>query len=149
MATRYRGSISEVRALNAFIALQRAAESVEGATQDEIARLGLTQSRFGVLEALLHLGPLTPKALAGKLLRSKGNLTVVLEGLEREKLTERTANPEDGRSYNVTLTSKGRRLISGMFPRHARLVTKAMSALTGPEQAELRRLCRKLGLNQK
>lgn len=149
MATRYRGSISEVKALNAFIALQRAAESVETATQTEIARLGLTQSRFGVLEALLHLGPLTPKVLAGKLLRSKGNLTLVLENLEREKLTERMENPEDGRSFTVTLTSKGRKLIEGMFPKHAKLVTRSMSVLTGAEQEELRRICRKLGKSQK
>jgi MarR family 2-MHQ and catechol resistance regulon transcriptional repressor len=149
MATRYDGTKAEVGALNAFIALQRAADSVEAATQEEIARAGLTQGRFGVLEALLHLGPLTPKVLAGKLLRSKGNLTFVLEGLEKEALTSRARSPEDGRSYTVDLTAKGRRLISGLFPRHARLVTRSMSALTGPEQEELRRLCRKLGLNQK
>lgn len=149
MATRYDGTKTEITALNAFIALQRAADSVEVATQTEIARAGLTQGRFGVLEALLHLGPLTPKVLAGKLLRSKGNLTVVLDGLEKEKLTSREASKEDRRSYTVNLTAKGRRLISSMFPRHAKLVVKSLSALTGPEQEELRRLCRKLGLNQK
>jgi MarR family 2-MHQ and catechol resistance regulon transcriptional repressor len=148
MATRYEGTKSEITALNAFIALQRAADSVEAATQEEIARSGLTQSRFGVLEALLHLGPLTPKALAGKLLRSKGNLTLVIENLEREGLVSREPSKEDGRSFLVTLTAKGRKKIGAMFPRHARLVTRSLSPLTGPEQEELRRLCRKLGKAQ-
>ena len=57
MGSRYDGTKAEVRALNAFIALQRAAESVERATQAEIRKKKLTQSQFGVLEALLHLGP--------------------------------------------------------------------------------------------
>ncbi len=149
MATRYDGTRAEIRALNAFIALQRAADSVEAATQAEIARTGLTQSRFGVLEALLHLGPLTPKALATKLLRSKGNLTLVIDGLEKEGLTSRVRNAEDGRSFTVNLTGKGRRLIGGMFPRHAALVAGALSALSEAEQEQLRRICRKLGKSQK
>lgn len=149
MATRYGGTKTEIRALNAFIALQRAAESVEGATQAEIVRTGLTQSRFGVLEALLHLGPLTPKALAGKLLRSKGNLTLVLENLEREGLTSREPSKEDRRSFTVNLTAKGRKRIAGMFPKHAALIARSLSALSPAEQDELRRICRKLGKSQK
>lgn len=149
MGSRYDGDAKEVRALNAFIALQRAAESVEDATQAEIARARLTQSRFGVLEALLHLGPLTPKALAGKLLRSKGNLTLVIENLEKEGLASREPSAEDRRSFTVNLTAKGRRRIEGMFPRHAALVTRSLSVLSPAEQDELRRICRKLGKSQK
>ncbi|UPT74181.1 MAG: MarR family transcriptional regulator [Elusimicrobiota bacterium] len=148
MATRYDGTKAEVSALNAFIALQRAADSVEAATQAEIARSGLTQSRFGVLEALLHLGPLTPKELAGKLLRSKGNLTLVIENLEREGLTSREPSKEDGRSFTVNLTAKGRKRIASMFPKHAKLITSALSSLSSSEQEDLRRLCRKLGKAQ-
>jgi MarR family transcriptional regulator, 2-MHQ and catechol-resistance regulon repressor len=145
MATRYDGTKAEIQALNAFIALQRAADSVEAATQAEIARSGLTQSRFGVLEALLHLGPLTPKALAGKLLRSKGNLTLVIENLEREGLTSREASKEDGRSFTVNLTPRGRKRIGVMFPRHVKLISAVLSSLSPSEQENLRRLCRKLG----
>jgi DNA-binding MarR family transcriptional regulator len=45
----------------------------------------------------------------------------------------------------VALTAKGRRLIAGLFPRHARLVARTLAALAPREQEELRRLCRKLG----
>ena len=149
MGSRYKGTVKEVRALNAFVALERAAESVESATQAEIVRAGLTQSQFGVLEALLHLGPLCAKDLARKILRSKGNLTLVAENLEKAGLVSRTARVEDRRYLMVALTAKGRRLIAGMFPRHAGGILKAFAALTDGEQEELRRLCRKLGKAQR
>lgn len=149
MGSRYNGTAKEVRALNAFVALERAAESVESATQAEIVRAGLTQSQFGVLEALLHLGPLCAKDLARKILRSKGNLTLVIENLEKAALVERTAREEDRRYLTVALTKKGRRLIGGMFPRHAAGIARAFTVLTEEEQEELRRLCRKLGKAQR
>jgi MarR family 2-MHQ and catechol resistance regulon transcriptional repressor len=148
MGSRYQGTVGEVRALNAFIALERAAESVEAATQAEIARAKLTQGQFGVLEALLHLGPLCARDLAGKLLRTKGNLTMVVENLEKAGLVAREARAEDRRYLTVDLTKKGRRLIAGMFPRHVGGVVKAFRVLTADEQEELRRLCRKLGKAQ-
>ena len=58
MSTHCRGSKKEIRALDAYIKLMRAAESVTDRTSRHLAAAGLTISQFGVLEALLHLGPL-------------------------------------------------------------------------------------------
>lgn len=146
MGSRHRGSIEEVRALNAFIALSRAADCVVTRTRAVMAGAGLTESQFGVLEALYHLGPLCAAELAVKVLRTRGNLTLVIANLERDGLAARTTRAEDRRYRTVELTAKGRRLIKGMFPRHARLVAKTFAALGPREQDELRRLCRKLGL---
>jgi MarR family 2-MHQ and catechol resistance regulon transcriptional repressor len=145
MGSRHKGGVEEVRALNAFIALSRAAETVAARTQGEIDGAGLTEGRFGVLEALYHLGPLCAADLAAKALRSRGNLTLVIANLERDGLVARTTRAEDRRYRTVELTGKGRRLIGRMFPRHARLVTRTLAALEPREQDELRRLCRKLG----
>lgn len=149
MGSRYKGTAKEIRALSAFVALERAAESVESATQAEIVRARLTQSQFGVLEALLHLGPLCAKDLARKILRSKGNMTLVVENLEKAGLVSRAAREDDRRYRTVALTAKGRRLVGGMFPRHAAGIASAFDILTAEEQEELRRLCRKLGKAQK
>ncbi|HXT00142.1 MAG TPA: MarR family winged helix-turn-helix transcriptional regulator [Elusimicrobiota bacterium] len=145
MGSRHRGPKEEVRALNAFIALSRAADSVESRTHAVMAEEGLTESQFGVLEALHHLGPLCAAELAKKVLRSKGNLTLVIANLERDGLARRTTREEDRRYRTVELTRKGRTLMEKTFPRHARLVAKTMGALEPGEQDELRRLCRKLG----
>lgn len=146
MGSRHRGASEEVRALNAFIALSRATDSVETRTRAVMAGAGLTECQFGVLESLYHLGPLCAAELAGKVLRSRGNLTLVIANLERDGLVKRTTRAEDRRYRTVELTAKGGRLMKGMFPKHARLVAKTMGALMPKELDELRRLCRKLGL---
>ena len=46
----------------------------------------------------------------------------------------------------VRLTPEGRRRIKRVFPAHAADVREAFAALSAAEQAELGRLCKKLGL---
>jgi MarR family 2-MHQ and catechol resistance regulon transcriptional repressor len=145
MPTKYRGSQDETRALSALINLMRAAEAFSASLQREASVQRLTPSQFGILEALLHLGPVCQGELAGKLLRSCGSMTSVVEGLEKRGLAERRRDGSDKRFVTVRLTPKGEKLIKGIFPEHARTVTRQFSALTAPEQDELRRLCRKLG----
>ena len=145
MPTRYRGTESEVRALNAFITLGRAAEAVSVAVHRGIEGKRLTGSQFGVLEALFHLGPLCQGDLAGKLLRSGASTTSVVEGLEKRGMVIRQRTEEDKRFVRVALTGKGRRLIQEIFPGHARTVADVFAVLDGAEQDALRALCRKLG----
>jgi MarR family 2-MHQ and catechol resistance regulon transcriptional repressor len=145
MGSCYRGSEAEVRALSALINLMRAADALTVSLQRELARAEVTPSQFGILEALLHCGELCQGDLAGKLLRSCGSVTAVVDGLERRGLVERRRAPEDKRFVRVALTVKGRRTIGGLFPRHAKVVTAQFSVLSAREQDELRELCRRLG----
>jgi MarR family 2-MHQ and catechol resistance regulon transcriptional repressor len=146
MPTRYGGSEEEVRALDAFIKLMRAAESVAGRLAPALAAEGLTTSQFGVLEALLHLGPMHQKTLAHKLLKTGGNITLVLDNLEKRGLVRRERDAADRRFCTVHLTEEGEALIAGLFPRHAAAIREELSVLSAEEQVELGRLCRKLGL---
>lgn len=145
MGSRYAGSEREVRALCAFINLMRAADTLVDRTQRALDAAGLTASQFGVLEALLHCGPMCQCDLASKLLRSGASVTSVLETLERRGLVERERGREDRRFVLVRLTAKGRGLIGRVFPRHAARISEAFGVLKAGEQDELRRLCRKLG----
>ena len=145
MPTHYRGSPQERQALDAYIKLMRAAESVTTRLEPLMRAADLTVGQFGALEALLHLGPLCQRDLGHKLLRSGGNTTVVVGNLARRGLVRRTRRPDDRRYITVTLTDRGRRLIGGIFPRHAQHVVREMRALAPEEQATLGRLCRQLG----
>jgi MarR family transcriptional regulator, 2-MHQ and catechol-resistance regulon repressor len=145
MPTHYRGSTEERAALDAYIKLMRAAESVTARLEPLMRAADLTVGQFGALEALLHLGPLCQRDLGHKLLRSGGNTTVVVGNLARRGLVRRTRRADDRRFVTVTLTDKGRRLIGGMFPSHAQHVVREMRALSPADQAELGRLCRRLG----
>lgn len=148
MGTKYRGTEREVRALNAFIKLIRAAESVSGRVEGPLADLGLSVSQFGVLEALMHLGPMYQKDLSSKILKSRGNITMVINNLEKRGLVKRVRDAKDRRHYLVKITTKGLRLIAPFFPKHVARITEEMSTLTPDEQEELGRLCRKLGLKK-
>ena len=147
MPTRYPGTPSETRALNAFIKLQRASETVAARLQDSLAGSGLTLAQLGVLEALLHLGPMNQRRLGEKLLRSKANVTTVLANLEAEGLILRKRDADDRRAFEVKLSASGRRRIEKVFPSHARRIEELMGGLTPDEQDQLGNLCRSLGLH--
>lgn len=145
MGTHYQGPARERRALDAYTKLVRAMESVKSALRPPLLEDGLTGGQLGVLEALLHLGPMIPSELADKLLTSRSNLTTLIDNLERDGLVRRERSQEDRRQIEVSLTDEGRELIEDVFPQHAKRITELMGELEPDEQEQLGRLCRKLG----
>ena len=148
MPTKYQGTKEETRALNAYIKLQRAAETTLTHTTAHLSDYSLSTSQFAVLEALFHLGTLSQRDLAEKLLKSTGNISIVLKNMEKHGLIERHRHPDDNRYMQVCITDAGRELISGMFTAHVAGIVAEMSILTSAEQEDLARLCRKLGLRE-
>jgi len=141
---RYRND-EERRVLDAYVKLRRAVNTLRRCETERLRSAGLTESQFGVLEALDHLGPMCQKDLADKILRSAGNLTTVIGNLEQRGLIERHQHPEDRRVQTVELTAAGRRLIRSVFPGHAAALVRAFSVLSAEEQEHLGALCKKLG----
>lgn len=147
MGTRHRGTIEEINALNAFIKLQRSAESVSTRIH-AVLPSGLTITQFGVLEALHHMGPLCQSELAEKLLKSGGNLTLVVDNLEKAGYVQRERDPTDRRFVVVKLTDEGHSFIAALFPKVVAKVTREMNALSSTELADLGRLCKKIGVQR-
>lgn len=146
MPTKYRGTAAETRALNAFIKLMRATNSLGGHLARNLAAdADLTMSQFAVLEALLHLGSMGQSDICGKLLLSGSNITTVIDNLEKRELVRRTRRSDDRRVVDVALTEAGRKLITRLFPAHAQRITNLFSALTPRQQDQLADLCRTLG----
>ncbi len=140
---------SEKRALNAYTKLMRAAESVTGRIGRNLAAADLTVSQFGVLEALFHKGPLCQRDIATKILKSTGNITMVIDNLERRGLVRRERVAEDRRFLTIHLTEAGEQLIAEVFPRVAAAIVEEITILEEAEQEELGRLCRMLGLKER
>ena len=147
MATRYGGSAEERAALDAYIKVWRAAHAMEARANRHLAAHTLTISQFGVLEALHHLGPLSQRQLADKILRSSGNLTMVIDNLERDGLVGRERDQKDRRVMTVSLTPRGQELIDMLMPRHVQNVLSVFAALTPEELTQLAALSKKLGLS--
>ncbi len=103
-------------------------------------------TQVGVLEAILHKGPLGQRELGRKVLTSAGNMTDVIDKLEARGLVHRSRQPSDRRAVRVELTDAGHQTITAFFPLHARNIARAMGALNEQELRELGELLRKLGL---
>jgi MarR family 2-MHQ and catechol resistance regulon transcriptional repressor len=148
MGTRYRGTAEEVRALDAFVKLQRAADALGSRVHAHLAADDLTVSQFGVLEALLHLGPMCQRDLGVKLLRSGGNITLVVGNLEKRGLVRRERSAENRKFVTVHLTDEGRRLVRRVFPRHVQAVVREMGVLSARDQAAFARLAKAAGIGR-
>ena len=141
-------SDTEKRALSAYTKMVRAAESVTGRTTRILAASHLTISQFGILEVLFHKGSLCQRELAAKILKSTGNITMVIDNLEKNNLVRRERVHEDRRFIAVHLTESGRLLIEKVFPLIMAAIVSEMSILPESEQEELARLCRRIGLQE-
>lgn len=146
MGGRYRGPEREERALDAFVKLMRATDTLVRRLSQGLQGEVVTHLQLPVLEALLHVGPMSQVELGRKLLRSASNVTGVLDALEQRGLVARQRRSDDRRVIDVFLTDTGREAIERVFPLHARNVAEAFAGLTADEQDTLGKLCKKLGL---
>lgn len=133
------------RALGMWVKLARAYSVFNALSRREIRSHGLTQPQFAVLESLSHIGPMTMGELTRKMLVSGGNMTCVVDHLEKDGLVERRVTPDDHRSVRVALTEQGTQLIESIFPEHASTIADAAGVLSAEEQDMLGALLKKLG----
>jgi MarR family 2-MHQ and catechol resistance regulon transcriptional repressor len=148
MGTRFTGTPEETRALNTFIKLMKCASSVtEKLEQGNPLPDNLTLSQFEILQALLHEEPLCQQELSSKILKTKSNITFVLDNMEKSLLVQRVRNTENRKYVQVFLTDKGRKLIQDFFPDRVAMIVKIMNALTAEEQEIFQKLLKKLGVS--
>lgn len=83
--------------------------------------------------------------ISNRLLKSTGNITLVIDNLEKLDLVRRVRSQEDRRYITIHLTAQGQELIERIFPEHVAAIVEEMSVLDPAEQETLGRLSRKLG----
>ena len=130
--------------LKALIALSRCAQSVNKREYKTMKEGGLTFSQFAVLEVLYHKGDLRVSEIIDKILSTGGNMTVVIDNLAKDNLVNRCADPEDRRVSLISITEKGRKLMSEIFPKHIDNVDEIFSVLNVEEKKNLISLLKKL-----
>lgn len=145
MGTNYKGSKEEITALDIAIKLVRAAESLISKTNLNLSRYNITLSQFGILDAIYHLGPLTQKSLGEKILKSGGNITHVVDNLERRALVKRHRGKSDRRNFEIHLTKKGEKLITKALPEQVKMIKNEMGILSQEESETFQKLCKKIG----
>jgi len=145
MPTHYKGTEEERLALDSYIKLTRAADSINARLSGSVSMETLTISQFGTLEALYHLGPLCQNEIGSKILKSNSNMTTVIDNLEKRGLVMRERDRQDRRMVKVHLSPSGKSLIESVLPQHVQAITELFSALSPSEQKTMGDLLRKLG----
>ena len=133
------------RALGLWVALARCAASVGRVSARDIQRYGLTSPQFAVLEVLHHKGPMPLCSIGEKLLVTSGNITFIVNQLEKTGWLRRRRSTQDRRVTIARLTPKGEALMERCFPEHAACIEQAAQLLTEKEQAALAKLLKKWG----
>jgi DNA-binding MarR family transcriptional regulator len=101
----------------------------------------ITLSRFDLMAQLeRHRDGLTMGELSRRMMVSGGNITVIVDQLEKEQLVQRQVAPTDRRSYRVMLTASGRKSFARMAIAHERWVVDLFSGLDVQEQEQLNHL---------
>jgi MarR family transcriptional regulator, 2-MHQ and catechol-resistance regulon repressor len=128
------------------VKLLRASRAVLARVEPRLSEAGLTPTQFGVLEAVLHVGPLSQRELCLKVLTSPGNMTDIVDKLETRGLVHRVRQRADRRAVQVELTRAGRALVEPLFTAHADDIREVMDTLNSEELRQLADLLRRLGL---
>jgi MarR family 2-MHQ and catechol resistance regulon transcriptional repressor len=131
--------------LKLYVALSRASQWVNAHADRDIRSRGLNRTEFGVLELLYHKGPQPLQQIGGKVLMSSGNITYVVDKLEKKHMVRRRASTEDRRLIYAELTEKGKEFIEAVFPGHEQAIEAAVAGLTAEEKELAGSLLKKLG----
>jgi len=110
-----------------------------------IEETGLGLSDFGVLEILLHRGPLPVNTIGPLVDLTPGSISIAVDRLVAKGLVSRVESADDRRVRIVALTSRGKDLIAAAFRKHSGQMKKVFSELSAEELRALEASLKKLG----
>ena len=102
---------------------------------------GITLPRFDLMAQLeRHPDGLTMGELSRRMMVTGGNITTIVDQLEKEKLVVRVVGVNDRRSFTVKLTQAGRDAFTDMAISHEAWVADMFEGLSVSQQADLHNL---------
>lgn len=108
-------------------------------------RYATTLPRFDLMAQLERMpGGLKMGELSKRMMVTGGNVTGITDGLAREGLVERVADPGDRRATLVRLTRAGRRAFAAMAAEHERWIVESFEEFSGREMATMAALLARL-----
>jgi len=110
-----------------------------------IEETGLGLSDFGVLEALLHKGPLPVNTIGQIVDLTPGSISIAVDRLFAKGLVSRVESSEDRRVRIVALTPRGKALIDSAFRKHSGQIKGVFSELSPEELRVLETALKKVG----
>jgi DNA-binding MarR family transcriptional regulator len=101
-------------------------------------RYDTTLPRFDLMSQLWRYADgLKMNELSRHLMVTGGNVTGIVDLLEKDGLVERAAEPADRRAFRVRLTRAGRKAFADMAQAHEEWIVELLAGMPRREQAEV------------
>ena len=107
----------------------------------------ITPDQFAVLIRLWNEDGLSQKELCEKTLKTKSNMTRILDSMEKKGFVSRRMNNEDRRSYNIYLTQKSNSIQDKLVLAAVNMNHQIFKNITDEEQKNLVRVLDNISYN--
>src|SRR6267154_2564392 len=128
-----------------WLVMMKAMRALTRYAAADIEETGLGLSDFGVLELLLHKGPLPVNTIGPIVDLTPGSISIAVDRLVEKGLVSRVESAEDRRVRIVALTPRGKDLIAGAFRKHSLQMKRVFSELSPEELRGLETALKKVG----
>jgi MarR family transcriptional regulator, 2-MHQ and catechol-resistance regulon repressor len=130
---------------HAWLVMMKAMRSLTRYAAAGIEETGLGLSDFGVLEVLLHKGPLPVNTIGPFVDLTPGSISIAVDRLFAKGLVTRVESTEDRRVRIIALTPRGKDLIVPAFRKHSGQMKRVLSELSPEELRGLEVKLKKVG----
>lgn len=124
----------------AYMRLVRTADAIFSQVNSGLPEHQISPTQFSTLKALKFYGPLSQREIGRYILKTGGNVTVIVDQLEAMGYASRLRDSEDRRVCYVNLTDKGDAFFNTVYPSHLERIRISMKNLSESEQAALSHL---------
>jgi DNA-binding MarR family transcriptional regulator len=113
--------------------LKRAQHALRTTMDAALAEIGLTTPQYAALLALEQLDTASNAELARACFVTPQTMHIMLRGLERDGLVERSPHPTHGRIVRTALTPAGHTRLADARPRAAAIDQQMLAGLSPPQ----------------
>jgi MarR family transcriptional regulator, 2-MHQ and catechol-resistance regulon repressor len=128
-----------------WLVMMKAMRALKRYAAADIEDTGLGLSDFGVLELLLHKGPLPVNTIGPIVDLTPGSISIAVDRLVAKGLVSRAESAEDRRVRIVALTARGKDLIASAFRKHSGQMKRVFSELSPEQLRSLEVMLKKIG----
>src|SRR3954468_757599 len=128
-----------------WVVMMKAMRALTRYATTGIEETGLGLSDFGVLELLLHDGPLPVNTIGPIVDLTPGSISIAVDRLVGKGLVSRVESAEDRRVRIVALTPPGKSLIDSAFRKHSGQMKRVFGELSPEELRGLEVVLKKVG----
>jgi len=137
----------EPTALRIWLQIAKSSAHLEQAVNSKLREnYGQSLSRFDVLSQFIRTGEdeLSVGALSKELIASSGNISRLLDRMEKDNLIVRRHSDKDRRSVYIRITKSGHTLFAAMASDHHDWITQMLEGLSPKKQTKLSELLKDL-----